>query len=320
MKNKKHIAFVVGEFPVVSETFIINQVADLLDEGIEVTIFSFRKGSLEHVSERYHTHDMGSRTYYLQPPRNKILRTLGLFPLSLIFLFKNPRALLRASSTRAHGEIARSLYTFYWAAPFIGKTFDLIHCHFGSIANKYLVVRDIVGTTTPIVTSFYGYDVSHLIQEKGVHYYDRLKSICNTFFVMSENMKSRVVALGIQKEHVHVLPVSIDVDAYEYHARSYPHDDIIRLVSVGRFVEKKGFDDLFKAISLVKQKTKQKFSLAVVGDGELKDELHDLSKKLDIDDVVDYKGFMKIEEVFDLYRDSHAYIQTSKTASDGDME
>ena len=37
------VAFIVGEFPAVSETFIINQVADLKDRGIEVEVFSFEE-------------------------------------------------------------------------------------------------------------------------------------------------------------------------------------------------------------------------------------------------------------------------------------
>jgi len=38
-EKKLKIAFVVGVFPVISETFIINQIADLLDRGVEVEIF-----------------------------------------------------------------------------------------------------------------------------------------------------------------------------------------------------------------------------------------------------------------------------------------
>ena len=41
------IAFVVGNFPVISETFILNQITGLIDMGHEVDIFSFSRGDTE---------------------------------------------------------------------------------------------------------------------------------------------------------------------------------------------------------------------------------------------------------------------------------
>ena len=37
------IAIVVSSFPSISETFIVNQICDLIDKGQEVSIFSFDK-------------------------------------------------------------------------------------------------------------------------------------------------------------------------------------------------------------------------------------------------------------------------------------
>ena len=55
------IAFVVAVFPLVSETFIIDQIADLDERGIHVDIYSFTRGDESFVSQRYFEHDMASR-------------------------------------------------------------------------------------------------------------------------------------------------------------------------------------------------------------------------------------------------------------------
>jgi colanic acid/amylovoran biosynthesis glycosyltransferase len=232
----------------------------------------------------------------------------------------NPAALIRALNVKKYGIQARSFRTVFWAAPFLGKHFDVVHCHFGPIANNYLVIREVLGSTEPMVTTFYGYDVSHIPKEKGVGVYDALRRECSQFLVMSENMKERVTLLGFPKEQIMVLPISIDVESYPYAPRRLEEGEPVRIVSVGRFVEKKGFDDLLKTIALVKEKTKKRFVLEIVGDGPLRENLHGLAKELGIIDVVDFKGFMKLQDVIQLYTTSDLYVQASKTAADGDME
>jgi len=64
------VAFVIGSFPAISETFIINQVADLYDQGVEVEIFSFRRGNHENISQRFFDYQMAQRTHYLDMPEN----------------------------------------------------------------------------------------------------------------------------------------------------------------------------------------------------------------------------------------------------------
>ena len=38
------IAFIVGDFPALSETFILNQITGLIDLGEDVDIFAFNRG------------------------------------------------------------------------------------------------------------------------------------------------------------------------------------------------------------------------------------------------------------------------------------
>lgn len=51
-----------------------------------------------------------------------------------------------------------------------------------------------------------------------------------------------------------------------------------------------------------------------------KKELQDLTDDLNIRDVLDYKGYIKIEDIIELFKYMHFFVQPSKTAKSGDME
>lgn len=314
------VAFVVGVFPATSETFIINQIADLMDRGISVHVFAFNKGNETHVTERYFKYAMRQHVTYISAPSTGVGRVCkGLLTFAKM-LVHEPRAYAHIiQAIREHG-VVHVLYTACWAYAFVGKKFDIVHCHFGTIATKYVRIQSLLKQSIKCITTFYGYDVSHTPKEKGMDCYKDLIMLCDKFLVMSENMKERVLPLGVPEDRIEVHPISIDVDTYKYHARNLGVGEKVRIVSVGRFVEKKGFDDLLRALKLVKQKAKNPFICSIVGDGELRDEIHGLAKELQVEDVLDFKGFMKLEDVLALYDNAHLYVQASKTARNGDME
>jgi colanic acid/amylovoran biosynthesis glycosyltransferase len=137
---------------------------------------------------------------------------------------------------------------------------------------------------------------------------------------MSEDMRRRVLRLGFAPDRVIVHPVSIPVDDYPHRLRSYDGREPLRMASVGRFVEKKGFDDLFRALAIVRERSDRPVTCSIVGGGELEEELRHLCRTLALDDVVEFCGFMPMEQIVDLLLNAHVLVQASKTASDGDME
>jgi colanic acid/amylovoran biosynthesis glycosyltransferase len=137
---------------------------------------------------------------------------------------------------------------------------------------------------------------------------------------MSEDMKRRVVEQGFPEEQVVVHPVSIDVSAYAFSTRKLGADEELRLLAVGRFVEKKGFDDLLRALAIVKERAPRAVRCTIVGGGPLEPELRQLADSLGLQDVVRFPGLMAIEEIIDLFAETHVLVQPSKTAADGDME
>lgn len=320
-RNKRKIAFIVREFPIISETFIISQVTDLIDREIDIKVFSFEKGDKENVSRKFDEYNLLERVHYLNTPGNYVKRFLFAIPKIVHIFFTRPVLLFKMFNlNKKYGRNALSLQLLYWIEPFINKKFDLIHCHFGNAANDFLIIKEILGLRQKIVTTFYGFDVSLFFKQKPANYYDKLKEVSSLFLVMSRNMKERLVEKGFNQNKIRILPVSIDVESYPYNKRIFHDGELFKIVSVGRFVEKKGFDDLLRAIAIVKEKSKRLFRCYIIGNGTLKDELFNMTERLNLNDVVEFKGYMKVEDIINYFLNVHLFVQPSKTARNGDME
>lgn len=315
----RKVSFIVGVFPAASETFVTGQVAGLIDRGVEVNIFSFQRGDSVHASADYENYAMAGRTTYMDFPEKWMRRALVAGRAAFRLLRHNPVALIRAMNIFRYGAEAWSLRLLCWAGPLAGLNADLVHCHFGPIADRFVIIRDILGLRQPWITTFYGADVGVARLKGGPEVYKKLARECPKFLVMSEDMKRRIVALGFDERKVTVLPVGINPDDCIFRERT-DHEDPVRLAMVGRFVEKKGIDDLIRALAYARTLTKRLFTCTIVGDGHLHDELHALAHREQVDDIVAWKGFLKQEDMLHILECSDIYVQPSKTGPTGDME
>ena len=65
------ILFVVGQFPKLSETFILSQITGLIDQGNTVTILAERPEGQEDVHEDVQKYNLINRTFYYDYPGSK---------------------------------------------------------------------------------------------------------------------------------------------------------------------------------------------------------------------------------------------------------
>lgn len=130
------IAFIVGRFPVLSEAFILNQIAGLLDRGHQLDIYALEGYSgetkIHPIVDRYNLLEWSR--YVPSIPDNFALRCLKAIKLLLTQGGKHPLAVLRSLNFFQYGKQAASLRLFYGAIAFLEQPeYDIVHCQFGII-------------------------------------------------------------------------------------------------------------------------------------------------------------------------------------------
>jgi glycosyltransferase involved in cell wall biosynthesis len=97
-----------------------------------------------------------------------------------------------------------------------------------------------------------------------------------------------------------------------------PSDDPVRLFSVGRAVEKKGFDVLIDALAALPERLHWRW--VHVGGGPIIAELKDRANALGIGERIDWHGVQTQAEVIALYRSSDLFVLPSREGADGDRD
>jgi len=91
------------------------------------------------------------------------------------------------------------------------------------------------------------------------------------------------------------------------------------ILSVGRLVEKKGFQDLLQALLIVKEKGEH-FQCAIYGDGPLYQELDEWIEEHNLRAVVVLNGNRTQKELISVYRNATLFVLTPVQTEDGDRD
>lgn len=117
---------------------------------------------------------------------------------------------------------------------------------------------------------------------------------------VNEGMRDKNIIKGVPESDIMVVSNSIDTAEFD----SYEIDENIinrfkeyfTLVYVGGFVSNRGLEHVIKGMKKLKTYNK-KIRLLLVGDGEMMSTLKNLSKELDVEDVVAFEGWQPQEKI-----------------------
>lgn len=313
------IAFIVSTFPKLSETFILSQVTGLLDMGHDVRVFSeYRNNSEQKVHPDVIKYGLMGRVSYFVTPESWLKRIVSASRLVAANFHKGPIDLLKSVNFFSLGKKALSLKVLHLVAPMIGSRFDIIHSHFG-INGALAIYLKLMGVPGRYITTFHGYDVNSLPHKASPDYYKELFSHGDRFTSNTNYTRRRAVALGCDEKKITILPVGLDIGKFKYSPRALKPEEPVRLLTIGRLVEKKGHEYALKAVRALKDKGFD-IRYTIAGDGPEKDRLEALSDSLGISEQVEFLYGVNEREALDLYSRSHIFVLPSITSANRDRE
>lgn len=316
------IAFIVGGFPKLSETFILSQITGLIERGHEVDIYADNSTNENKIHSDIEKYSLISKTRYFGQPSHKVLSGLNAIKLSFLNFYRNPAPILRSwnySEYDKHKVFSKFLLP-HMVVPFIkNNEYDIINCHFGYNGLKATYLKKIGVLKGKIVTTFHGLDITNYLESFGENVYDQLFDTGDLFLPISELWEKRLIELGCSPKRTIVHHMGIDCDKFSFKSRYLSNDGQIRFVTVARLVEKKGVEYAIRAVAKLAG-THRNIQYSIVGDGPLRENLQQLIKELDVETTVKLLGWKDQQEVIEILNEASIMLAPSVTSKDGDRE
>lgn len=316
------IAFIVGSFPHVSETFIVNQIAGIAARGHSVDIFTTVSSVTGDVPVEVLRHRLLERTYSLYGPRNLWARIVRASGLLLNEGWRVPRLAWRALNGIRYGRAAVSLSLLVAGLTLHRHqregVYDVIHCQFGTYGKTALQLREIGAISGKLVTSFRGFDATKYLRIHP-HTYDALFKSGNLFLPVSQSLAERLVEAGCDRSKVVVLHSGIECAKFRLIERRRIESEAVKILTIGRLTEKKGIAYAIRAVTKVIASGRN-LTYTIVGDGPMRAELQRLIDEFGVSQRVKLLGWRAHEEVIRMIEMAHVLLAPSVTAADGDEE
>lgn len=309
----QNVAVIAGEFPVASQTFVVNHVASVTRRGHGVTVFSrsvpdwsAKMGVIEECGLRDHTVCLAYKGSRLRNAVSMLSSTI--------------RAIGKSGETTAHDSL-RSRASIIRQRRIVEArgTFDVVHAHFG-VHGMFAVELQEAGLDIPVITTFHGFDVTTLTPEEGRAKYRRLFERGAAFTFNSRFTRSKLVAMGCPEEKLVHWRMAIDLDRFPFRERQVTEVRPTRLITVARLAPGKGIDVIIKAVSMLN--ATRDVELVVVGGGsaEMVGQLELCAAQLGLRDRVHLVGVQTPEEVVDHLASADLFILASRTDPQGSQE
>jgi len=169
----------------------------------------------------------------------------------------------------------------------------------------------------PLVVHFHGYDAYQTdVLDRYKDAYKRVFSYASAIIAVSSHMVDQLAYLGAPAEKVVYNPYGVEISKW---TQASVLRSPLRVLSVGRFVEKKAPYLTILAFKKVLKRV-PKATLVMVGAGLLHDVCSNLIKALHIEHAVELKGMANHDTVASLMQESRVFVQHSLVPASGDTE
>lgn len=316
------VAFFVHRFPVVSESFIVNAAAGLVRAGHRVDIYALHGDGDAHTGRSNGSApvqaDWRCTVFRL---RERPRRRLALAPLAAARLFVRHGARVAAAWERKYfGEDGPSLIALHEADLFReGGRYDILHAQFGTLADVVLNHRAAGFLSGRAFVHFRGYDISSHLRERGENVYRGAFARADGFLTNCEFFRDRLIELGAPPERTTVVPSAVNVELFAPRPNPWEPGQKLRLLGVGRLVEKKGFTYAVQALALLAADGVD-FDCRIIGEGPLRSALETEAAAAGLAERIRFTGAAPQQEIAEALAQAHIFLAPCTTASNGDQD
>jgi len=319
-KKLKKILYVLDNFPKLSETFILNEIVELAKRGFEIKIISRCVPEKEVFNDDVWKFKLLEKTFYLV--RKNILKVFihyRFYYYMFIFLKILIRRENRVFNLNSVGQGNRLLSLFrLWVnlsvLASLGEDPDMIHSHFAADASVYgLLLSEALGK--PFTFTAHAYEIFCSPDIKTLK--SLLKRANCAITPSLYNKKYMEEITGLENCNFQILRATIDQEKFLPSNKTF--DGIIKIIGVGRLIEKKGFEYLIRGMEIV-IKRHQNVLLFIAGTGPMEETLNALIEERNLKNHVQLVGALSNEECQNLLNDCWIGVLPCIVAKDGDRD
>ena len=267
-ESRLKLAYLTGEYPKASHTFILREIAALRALGVPVLPVSVRHPSADNMIGNEEREEE-KRTFYVLEAAKNPARLLA----AHISLLRRPkrwfRALILALKTGRPGFAGRLWQLFYFleagvlAQKLTKEDITHLHNHFAdSSANVAMITAELAD----IPFSFTLHGPAELFEPESWHLRTKIARAAHVFCI-SHFCRSQAMLFSDPDHWSKLRIIHCGIEPARYEDEPAQQQDGLRLLFVGRLAAIKGLRVLFESLEAVR-KTFPDVTLTLIGDGE----------------------------------------------------
>ncbi len=309
--NAHRIGYVAKVFPRLSETFVINEVRELERLGIDVHVFSLHAppSAVPHGALR----DLRAAITCIERREEPSKNDREAASARLLALFADEASLGDRLFPRHYVRLAVQL-----AAAAQGLGLSRFHAHFASRAAHVAMLASRL-TGIPYSMTAHAKDIYH--QEVDLELLRVKMRHADIVVTVSDFNRRTLLRIGSGIPHLEAKLRRLynGVDLALFHPGPAVNGAALRILAVGRFVEKKGFPVLIEACGVLRQRGVP-FTCDLIGSGTQQALLEDLIARRGLGGQITVRGALALEEVAREMRAASLLVLPCITAADGNMD
>lgn len=301
--DKLKVAYVLMQFPVPSEVFVSNDIAELKRKDVDVTVFSL-KGLHRHHSTLVKERGLAETAMYAVSP-SAIARGL----LQMILHLELAVYLFFVVARNAGRDFKNSIKcfalfpsAFYIWDLVVKEKMDVVHLYWGHFPSLvgFLIKRSHPNVVVTISLSAYD-----LVMALGIS--KEMSLIADRVFTWAEKNIRAIKAWGIRDSKITLIYQSLHLSSIPRNLNTSENASSFVVCSAGRLIKEKSFDDVLRAFSMISQEFPCA-QLVLAGDGPERQRLENLSDELNISKKVIFLGHIGHHALLEKLKEASAFI------------